>query len=103
VRYVPKTDETGYLAAKTKREYLRLDLERLDLALRKGEMAPIAAINAHVAGSIVRCREMLLRIPAELKDRLAYERDPGTCEELLSTEFERVLSELREFRPAKQE
>jgi hypothetical protein len=93
-------DNTSYLAAKTKRAYLRLELEKLNLAVARGEIAPIGEIHAHVAGMIIRCRDMLLQVPSLLKDRLSGETDPARCEELLNAEFERALAELKPFRPA---
>jgi hypothetical protein len=95
-----EADNGSYLAAKTKRAYLRLELEKLNLVVARGEMAPIGEINAHVAGMIIRCRDMLLQIPSLLKDRLSGETDPVRCEELLTAEVERALAELKPFRPA---
>jgi hypothetical protein len=49
---------------------------------------------------IIRSREILTRMPAQFKDRLAQLSDPAACEELITGEIERALSELQEFRPA---
>jgi len=97
---VPNAHDDSYLAAKTARAYLRLELERFDLAVANGELAPIGEINAHVSGMIVRARDILLQAPQYLKDRLCQETDPARCEELLQAEMLRALNELKPFRPA---
>jgi hypothetical protein len=93
-------DNCSYLQARTRREYIRLEMEKLNLSVAKSEMAPIGEINAHVSGMIIRCRDLLLQIPSLLKDRLSHETNPARCEELLRLEFERALAELKPFRPA---
>lgn len=103
VRKTPRTVESGpggLLEARTRREYLELELERLRLAQQRGELAPFGEVNAHVAGMVIRSREILTQMPAQLKDRLAQSTDPRHCEELIGEEIERALTQLREFRPA---
>ena len=93
------TVDGSYLHAKTQREYVAVEREGLELALRKGEMAPLGEINAHVAGMVIRARDILIRMPAYLRDRLAQEKNPDVCAELITAEIERALAELSEFRP----
>jgi len=66
----------------------------------KGELAPIGEINAFVAGMIVKARDTLLRMPADLKDRIAQQTNPHECEALMMAEVHRALHELAEFRPS---
>jgi hypothetical protein len=94
------SDNGTYLAAKTQREYVRLKLDDLDLQRKRGELAPIGEINAWVSSMIVKARDILLRMPADLKDRMAQQADPHECERLMAQEVRRALNELAEFRPA---
>jgi hypothetical protein len=96
------TSERTFADAKTKREYIRLEREALQLKRFKGELAPIGEINAWVAGQIIRAREILMRIGPELKDRLAQTSNPHECERLVNYEISRALNELSEFRPSAQ-
>jgi hypothetical protein len=93
------TGERNFADAKTKREYVRLEREALELRRVKGELAPIGEINAWVAGMIIRAREVLTRIGPELKDRLAQQTSPHECEALINAEVRRALSDLAEFKP----
>jgi hypothetical protein len=95
------SSERNFNDAKTKREYVRLEREALELKRLKGELAPIGEINAWVAGMVIRAREILLRIGPELKDRLAQQGNPHECERLVSDEVRRALNELAEFKPTK--
>jgi hypothetical protein len=90
--------ERNFNDAKTKREYVRLEREALELRRLKAEMAPIGEINAWVAGMIIRAREILIRIAPELKDRLAQQTNPHECERLVAGEIQRALNELAKFR-----
>jgi hypothetical protein len=89
----------NFADAKTKKEYVRLEREAIQLKQLKGELAPIGEINAWVAGMILRARSILTRIGPELKDRLAQETNPHQCERLVVGEVNRALNELSEFRP----
>lgn len=95
-----KTEGRSFLDAKTKREYIRLEKEALELKRIRGDLAPVGEINAFVAGMIIRSRDLLLRIGPELKDRLAHTSSPHTCEEMIAYEIRRALNELSEYKPA---
>ena len=86
-----------YNAAATQLEWLKVDKTKLELERRRGELVPIAEINAYVAGMIIRARDILLRIGPELRDRLAQEADPVACEGLIDGEVQRALRELAEY------
>lgn len=94
--------ERNFNDAKTKREYIRLEREALELKRIKGELAPIGEVNAFVAGMVIKARDILLRIAPELKDRLAQQGNPHECEKLVGSEIERALNVLAEFKPSSQ-
>jgi hypothetical protein len=88
--------------AQRQREWIRVQKDELELARRRGELAPIGEINAFVAGMIIHARDILMRIPSELKDRLAQQGNPHECEKLVVGEITRALNELAEFKPRSQ-
>jgi hypothetical protein len=57
-----------FAEAQRRREWLRVERDRLELLGKRSEVVPIAEINAFVAGMIIRAREILVRIAPELKD-----------------------------------
>jgi hypothetical protein len=83
-----------------RRELVRLFKDRLDLAVRKGELVRLGEINAWFAGALIRFRDILLAMPGELGDRVAQEIDPKKCRELMETEVKRALRELSEYLPS---
>ena len=66
---------------------------------RRGELRPIAAVNAYVSGMIIEARDILLRIAPELADKLAQQSDPVKCRELIENEVNEALRKLAEYRP----
>jgi len=92
-------DPESYREAQRRREWVRVRREELALARLKGELAPVAEVNAWVAGMILRAKEILLRIAPELRDRLAQEKDAAKCEALVTAEVQRALNQLAEFKP----
>jgi hypothetical protein len=100
MRAAVEADNGSYLAAKTQREYVRLKLDDLELARKRGELAPVGEINAWVSGMIIRARDILLRMPGDLKDRMAQQTNAHECEALMMQEVHRPLNELAEFRPS---
>ena len=86
--------------AQARKERANADLREIEVKKRSGELAPIGEINAWVSGMITKARDILLRMPGELRDRVAQESDPIKCEELMSREVNRSLRELAEFRLA---
>jgi hypothetical protein len=89
-----------FAEAQRRREWLRVERDRIELMRKRSELVPIAEINAFVAGMIIRAREILVRIAPELKDRLAQTANPHECETLVAGEVFRALNELAEYRPA---
>jgi hypothetical protein len=89
-----------FAEAQRRREWLRVERDRIELMRKRSELVPIAEINAFVAGMIIRAREILMRIAPELKDQLAQQANPHECEKLVAGEVFRALNELAEYRPA---
>jgi hypothetical protein len=95
----PNGANRTFAEAQRRREWLRVKRDELALARERSELAPIGEINAWVAGMIIRAKEILMRMPGELKDRLAQQSNPHECERLMMGEVLRALNELAEFRP----
>lgn len=78
----------------TARERVKLEKDQLDLARRKGEVVDKAAVNAFVAGMILKARDVFLQVPPSLRDKLAKIDDPVECEAVLMSEIHRGLRHL---------
>jgi hypothetical protein len=94
-----KKSET-FIDAQTRKERALADLRELELAVKSGDLAPVAEVNAWVAGQILRARDILVRIAPELRDRLAQETNPNRVQELIDAEVNRALTALAEYRHA---
>jgi terminase small subunit / prophage DNA-packing protein len=81
-----------------RKELALAELRELELAKAKGELAPVKELNQHFATGILRARDILLRIPAELADRLAQTSDPIEVKNLLRAEIHRALKQLSEYK-----
>ncbi|MEP6962558.1 MAG: hypothetical protein ABI995_10790 [Acidobacteriota bacterium] len=79
------------------RERLKLERDRLDLAKRKGELVEKDAVNAYIAGMILKARDIMLQIGPELRDKLSKVSDPVKCEELVMVEIRRGLQEIAKY------
>lgn len=86
-------------AAKIRKEVALADKHELDLAERRRELIDREKVNLYVSGMITRARDMILRVPGELRDRLAASANPVECERLLKKELTHALAALREYRP----
>lgn len=85
--------------ARRRKEIALAELHELRLGERRGELRPIAAINAYISGMIIEARDILLRIAPELADKLAQESDPIKCRELIEVEVKQALRKLAEYQP----
>ena len=103
VTYLPEADTSNrtFAEAQRQREWARVEKEALQLRRMQGELAPIGEVNAWVAGMVLRAREILTAMPAQLKDQLAQQTDPHECEQLIAAEVRRALDGLSEFRNQK--
>jgi hypothetical protein len=93
-------DRISFTEAQRRKETALAELRELELAKARGEVAPTKEINQYVATMILRAREILLRMPAELSDRVAQTSDPIECKRLLEAEIHRALRQLAEFTAA---
>jgi hypothetical protein len=93
-------DRVSYTEAQRRKEMALAELRELDLAKARGEVASTVEVNQYVATMILRAREILLRMAAELGDRVAQTSDPIECRRLIETEVHRALRQLAEFTAA---
>lgn len=78
--------------------WVKLREREVKLAIQEGKLVDLFAVNAYVAGAIIKARDELLRIGPELRDQLAQESDPVAVEEILLKRHVRVLAGLAEYR-----
>lgn len=96
----PVLDQNGIEteASADRRKAIALANEReLTVAQKRKELLPVRELNTWFAGCIVACRNTLLRIGPEHRDRLAAETDPVKCEEMIDAEVRRALAMLKEM------
>ena len=94
---VKQPDETFSEAARRK-EVALADLRELELSVKRGELAPVAEVNAFVSSMILRARDIFTRLAPELRDRLAKETDPIRIHQLIEAETTRALTQLSQFK-----
>ena len=80
----------------------QLEWEKLRALKRKGDreegrLVDIVAVNAFVAGMIMKARDELTRIGAELADKLSQEVDPVKCRSYVDDRIFQVLANLKEY------
>ncbi|HEY4359415.1 MAG TPA: hypothetical protein VGN17_00500 [Bryobacteraceae bacterium] len=90
-------DEETFYEAQRRKEIALASLRELELQVKQGDLAPIAEVNAWVAGMIVEARNILLRIAPDLRDRLAIETDPAAIDRLIAAEVDRALAALAQY------
>jgi hypothetical protein len=90
----------GTLAEATRLlEWEKYREKRIKVDQEEGKLVEISAVNAFVAGMIIRARDELTRIGPEIRERLAQENDPIKCESMVSDRIFQVLEKLTEYRP----
>ena len=90
---------TSYSEAQRQREWIRVEKEKLNLEKQRLSLVELMPVNAYVAGMIMQAREELIRIPLELRDKLAQETDPIKCQEMLLDRIDQTLEKMSEFKP----
>lgn len=65
-----------------------------------GTLAEVAAVNAFVAGMIIKARDELSRIGSESADALAQQADPAMCRKIVDDRIFQVLDGLKQYQPA---
>ena len=66
----------------------------------EGHLVEVVAVNAFVAGMIIKARDELTRVGAELADRLGRESSPPQCMARVDDRISQALPALHEYRPA---
>jgi len=86
------------MAEAERRKMIALADEReLTVMQKRKELLPVKEINAWFNKQFSLARNILIRMPSELRDRLAAETDPTKCEELVEVEVRRALQQLKEM------
>lgn len=91
----PPTDSIAEAARQL--EWERLRKARLQNDEHEARLVSLAAVNAFVAGMIIKAREELLRIGPETRDDLARHSDPIDCERIVSSRIMRAVEMLTEY------
>jgi len=81
-------------------EWEKLKALKRKTAREENKLVELAAVNAFVAGMIMKARDDLARIGAELSDSLSQETDPVKCRAHVDDRIFQVLANLKEYRPA---
>jgi hypothetical protein len=99
--WVPGASESNDFAtlnhAKIRKEVALADKHELDLAERRKELIDRQKVALYFSGMVTRARDTLLRIPSELRDRLAATSNPVECEKLVRKEITQALAVLRDY------
>lgn len=89
---------TGSIAEAARQlEWEKLREKRLKVDREEGRLVDIAAVNAWVAGMIIKARDLLLRIGPEARDDLARQMDPIECERIVRDKVNEALEQLAQF------
>lgn len=91
-------DDASLAALMRRKLTIENDTRQLHLLRERAEVIPLAAANAFFSQMIVRCRDRLLRLPGELKDRFDALTGQG-CAELLDSELRTILAGLKTYEP----
>jgi hypothetical protein len=83
------------LEAKTRLTVAQANEREIIVAQKAGQLVTIATVNNWFAESIIKARDMLLRMAGELAEKLAAEEDPVEVERVLKVEHARVLNVLK--------
>lgn len=65
----------------------------------EGRLVELVAVNAFVAGMIMRTRDELVRIGAEIADAVAREADPAKCRATIDDRIFQALENLKQYQP----
>lgn len=87
-----------FASMRARREGAQAELAELELARKRGEVAPLAEIRAAVFTLNRRARDMLLALPDRLAPRLTA-LDPVEIHAILTDELTRVCHEIADDRP----
>jgi hypothetical protein len=83
--------------AQLRKEQALANLRELEVAQKRGELAPVGVLNVFMGGQIIKARDALMRIGQELCDRLAFASAPADCRRMIDDEVRRALGDLSLF------
>jgi hypothetical protein len=84
----------SYAASLAKKEFALSQLREIELAQKRGELLPVRYARIWGTRFLTEAKDTLLRVPGELRDRLASEDDPNVIEEILRSSFENYFNAL---------
>jgi len=87
----------SHVAADRRKAVALADERELKVAQIRGDLVPVVTVNAWFGRQIIECRDGMLKIPSELRDRLAAETDPVRIEDMLLRSITQVLDRLRQM------
>jgi hypothetical protein len=93
--FPPPEPMESELDARRRKEIALANERELLVAQRAGALVTVATVNQWFAGSILKARDMLLRIGGELAEKLAAEETPANCKAIVDGEVSRALNVLR--------
>jgi hypothetical protein len=95
------TDPQGNSVAEAVRqlEWAKVRALTLKIDREEGRLIELVAVNAFVAGMIMRARDELVRIGAEIADTLARESDPVKCRAQVDDRIFQALENLKQYQP----
>jgi hypothetical protein len=94
---VPRQSGKSFDDAKTKREYLRVEREELELAQLRSEVVDAGEMRRQLDGFIYNTRAKLLSLGHRLAAQVAIESDKAKCRELIDGAVSEYLQELAAF------
>jgi hypothetical protein len=89
-----KDNKKDYLAARTSREEVSLELDRMRLAKEAGALVSRDDLLQVMGRRYRGMRDQFLSIPDRIADLVAVETDPSRVRTMLQTEIDKVLHEL---------
>lgn len=78
-------------SVRTQHEQLRLELARIDLETKRGNLLPTPEVKAAALAEGIRLRDAILRVPVQLAAALAAATDPRECQKMLEAELRAAL------------
>jgi hypothetical protein len=78
-------------AVRTQHEQLRLELSRMDLALRSGELEPVATAKRVLFEEGRKVRDAVLRVAVQVQAAVAAETSPLECGRLINEALREAL------------
>ena len=86
------TDTAAYRQARTEREQIRRDRERLELQRDLGEVVNVDDVARLRQTEYRYLRDSIANVPLRIKHKLATETDADQIEQILTTELDAVLT-----------